>query len=345
MDNLTAQIRREAAALGFDAVGCAPVDQVPQERLREWLRRGYQGQMAYMERNTEKRLDPSLIVPGACSVLSLGLNYRHNYRLPYDQREKAAISRYASGDDYHDVLWERLPRLLDAIQKLEPAARGRYYVDTGPVMDKHWAVQSGLGWLGKHTNVLSRQAGSWFFLGEIILNIELDYDQPVTDHCGSCRACLEACPTDAIVEEYLVDARLCISYLTIELREDIPESLRPALGNLVFGCDICQDVCPWNSKAPLSTVEAFAPRPENRAPDLKQLSRLTPQDFSRRFRKSPVKRSKWRGFMRNVAVAMGNSGDPSMLPDLRRLASCGDELVERHAKWAIRRIDSVPPDR
>ncbi|HSR70456.1 MAG TPA: tRNA epoxyqueuosine(34) reductase QueG [Acidobacteriota bacterium] len=344
MGNLTAQIRREAAQLGFDAVGCAPVHQVPQERLREWLRRGYQGQMGYMQRNTEKRLDPSLILPGARSVLSLGLNYRHDYPLPYDQPGQAVISRYASGDDYHEVLWDLLPRLLEAIQRLEPAARGRYYVDTGPVMDKHWAVRSGLGWLGKHTNVLSRQAGSWFFLGEIILNLELDYDQPPVDHCGSCRACLEACPTDAIVEEYLVDARRCISYLTIELREDIPQELRPRMGNLVFGCDICQDVCPWNSKAPLSGVEAFAPRPENRAPDLKQLSRLTPEEFSRRFRRSPVKRAKWRGFMRNVAVAMGNSGDASMLEDLDRLACCGDPMVERHARWAIARLQGAGAD-
>ncbi len=335
---LTRRIKTEASRLGFDAVGCAPAAAAPDERLKRWLELGYQGQMAYMERNQDKRLDPGLVLEGARTILSLALNYRHDYRLPYDDPSRGAVSRYASGDDYHDVIRERLEDLLGAIQALAPAARGRCYVDTGPVMDKHWAVQSGLGWLGKHSNVLSKQAGSWFFLGEILLDIELEYDLPVPDHCGTCTRCIEACPTEAIVAEGVVDSRRCISYLTIELREDIPEALRESMGNLIFGCDICQDVCPWNSKAPLSTVAQFAPREVNRAPSLKELSRLTPEEFSRRYRKSPIKRSKWRGLMRNVAVAMGNSGDLSMLDDLRRMARQPDELVSRHARWAIGRL-------
>ena len=236
------------------------------------------------------------------------------------------------------MLEGRLEKLLAFIRQLQPTAQGRYYVDTGPVMDKYWAVQSGLGWLGKHTNVLSRQAGPWFFLGEILTDVELDYDQPGGDFCGSCTRCIDACPSQAIVDEYLLDSRRCISYLTIELRNEIPQDLREPMGNLIFGCDICQDVCPWNRQAPLSRLDEFAPRPINRNPELRRLARMTREEFPRLYRKSPIKRTKWRGLMRNVAVAMGNSRDPGMLPELRRLARCGDPLVESHAEWAIRQI-------
>ena len=337
--DLTRQIRNQARQLGFDAVGCASAEAIAGQRFDEWIERGYHGEMGYLARNRKKRLDPSEIVPNARSVLCLALNYRHDYELPYQSPECGVVSRYASGDDYHEVLKKRLQQLLSYIQQLSPGAQGRYYVDTGPVLDKHWASQSGLGWLGKHTNLLSREAGSWFFLGEILLDIELDYDQPGWDFCGSCTRCIEACPTGAIVDEYLLDSRRCISYLSIELRNEIPEEFRQPMGNLVFGCDICQDVCPWNRKAPLSSLAEFAPREINRAPDLRRLSRLTQEDFSREYSKSPIKRTKWRGLMRNVAVAMGNSGDPDMLADLRRLAQCGDELVESHAEWAIEQIE------
>ncbi len=335
---LTRRIHAEARRLGFDAVGCAPVEPVPADNLDEWLERGYQGEMGYMGRNREKRLDPDLILEGARSVLAVALNYRHDYSLPYKDPGKAVISRYASGDDYHDVLWKRLDRLLRFIRETAPGSDGRFYVDTGPVLEKTWAARSGLGWLGKHGNLLSRQAGSWFFLGEIILNVELEYDEPVPDHCGSCTRCIEACPTQAIREPYVVDSRRCISYLTIELRGDIPEEHRENMGNLVYGCDICQDVCPWNSKAPLSQVEELAPRPSNRAPELRELAGLSQAGFSRTFAKSAVKRTKRRGLLRNVAVAMGNSMDPGMLPDLERLAEEDDPLIQRRAKWSIDKI-------
>jgi len=336
---LTQKIKEQARSLGFDAIGVAPIEAIPGELLQIWLARQFHGEMSYMERTAEKRADPAKVLPGVRSIISLALNYFHPYELPYEEPECGAISRYASGDDYHDVLNEKLKELLVRIKELDDQAEGKIYVDTGPVMDKHWATHSGVGWLGKHTNVLSREAGSWFFLSEILLNRDLEYDVPGEDFCGSCTRCIDACPTDAITEPYVLDSRRCISYLTIELREDIPEELRPSMGNLIFGCDICQDVCPWNDQVPHSSVEEFQPREGNRAPDLKELSRLSAEDFSRRYRKSPIKRAKWRGFMRNVAVAMGNSGDPEMIPELDNLKGSQDPMIRRHAEWALKKIE------
>ena len=335
---LTRKIKEQARSLGFDAVGVAPIEAVPGELLQLWLARQFHGEMAYMERTAEKRVDPNLVLPGVRSMISLALNYFHPYELPYQEPERGAISRYASGDDYHDVLTQKLDQLLAGIQELNPRAEGKIYVDTGPVMDKHWAAHSGVGWLGKHTNVLSREAGSWVFLGEILLNLDLEYDVPGQDFCGSCTRCIDACPTDAITEPYVLDSRRCISYLTIELKEDIPEEFRSSMENLIFGCDICQDVCPWNDRAPHSRVEEFQPREGNQAPDLKELSRLSAEDFSQRYRKSPIKRAKWRGLMRNVAVAMGNSGNPEMIPELEGLLGSRDSMIRRHAEWALEKI-------
>ncbi len=335
---LTQKIKDRALELGFEAVGVAPVSAIPAERLQEWLQRGYHGKMTYMERHIERRLDPSQVLEGACSILSLALNYYHPYQLPYSQPDRGAISRYASGTDYHSVLEEKLREMMETISRLCPEAKGRIYVDTGPVMDKYWATQSGIGWLGKHTNVLARELGSWFFLGEILLDIPLHYDEPGWDFCGSCTRCIEACPTEAIIEPYLLDSQRCISYLTIELREDVPETLRPLMDNLIFGCDICQDVCPWNRKAPPSKEPQFRPRRENHHPDLRELARLSVEEFRRRFRGSPIKRAKWSGFMRNVAVAMGNSGDPKMIPELTHLLDSEDSMIRRHAAWALARI-------
>jgi epoxyqueuosine reductase len=335
---LTRAIKDRARELGFDAVGITPVEAVPRERLSEWLRRGCQGEMAYMERNSEARLDPGQLLASAASVVSTAVSYLHSHDLPYEDASRAAISRYAGGEDYHQVLQEKLKDLTDSIQRLRPGTGARSYVDTGPVMEKHWASRAGIGWIGKHTNLISKSLGSWVFLGEILLDVELDYDLPAVDHCGSCTRCIEACPTDAIVEPYVLDSRRCISYLTIELRGDIPVEFRPSMGNLVYGCDICQDVCPWNRKAARSKSARLGPRPENEAPGLRELARLSPEEFSRRFRGSPIKRTKWRGLMRNAAVAMGNSGNPEMKPELEALACCDDEMVRRHAAWALERL-------
>lgn len=336
--HLTRRIREKAGQLGFEAIGVAPVSAIPEQHLRTWLERQYHGRMGYMERKSGKRLDPGQVLDGARSILSLALNYFHPYELPYKEVNCGAISRYASGEDYHEVLEERLQQLLGFIRRLEPEVKGKIYVDTGPVLDKFWAARSGVGWLGKHTNVLARDLGSWFFLGEILLDVKLEYDQPIPDFCGSCTRCIEACPTDAIVEPYVLDSRRCISYLTIELREDIPEAFRESMGNLVYGCDICQDVCPWNRKSPVSGVEEFKPRESNRSPELRVMARMSADDFRERFRGSAIKRTRWRGLMRNVAVAMGNARDPDMIPELRSLLHTEEPMVRRHAAWALARI-------
>ena len=338
---LTRRIKKRAHLLGFDSVGIAPASANPGDYLQFWLAQQYHGEMAYLERNSEKRMDSTKVLDGVRSIVSLSLNYFHPHELPYQQPQLGVISRYASGDDYHDVLQERLSRLLDYIVQLVPEVEAKVYVDTGPVMDKHWAVRSGIGWLGKHTNVLSQGSGSWFFLGEILLNLELEYDAPGEDCCGSCTLCIEACPTHAIVEPYVLDGRRCISYLTIELSEDIPEEFRGPMSNLIFGCDICQDVCPWNGEVPQSTVQEFEPRECNQVPDLRELARLSPEDFRKQYRGSPIKRSKWRGFIRNVAVAMGNSGDPEMVPDLEYLLDSEDSMIRRHALWALKKIGTT----
>ena len=336
---LTLRLKKKARELGFAAVGVTPATVVGNGLLERWLQQDYHGAMNYMARDPGKRTDPSRVLKGVRSIVSLAMSYYHRYPLPYQDRRRAVISRYASGEDYHHVMYPRLRTLLAWIEQQVPGTRGRCYVDTGPVLDKHWASQAGLGWLGKHTNVIAkRKLGSWFFIGELLLDLELEYDSPGSDHCGSCTLCLEVCPTEAIVEPYVVDSRRCISYLTIELRDDIPEELRPDMGNLVFGCDICQDVCPWNRKAEESPHAEFEARPWLRNPELGELSKIRREDFARRFRGSPVKRPKWNGLMRNLAVAMGNSGSPRMIPDLKRLLHEEDAMVRRHAAWALARI-------
>jgi epoxyqueuosine reductase len=221
---------------------------------------------------------------------------------------------------------------------LADGVEGLVYVDTGPILEKYWAAQSGLGWIGKHTNLISRTIGSWFFLGEIILNLDLEPDSPLPDHCGTCTACIDACPTSAIVEPYVLDSRRCISYLTIELREDTPVDLRPRLGNLVFGCDICQDVCPWNRKVAEAASDDFGRTDSSRS--LKQLARITPEEFRDHFNRTPLKRCQWRGFMRNVATALGNEGDDGSVFELAGLLNSDDAMVRRHAAWALKQIAS-----
>lgn len=295
--------------------------------------------MYYLERNVEKRLDPKNVFPSVKSILSLAVPYTCSHPLPYSDSDKGIVSRYASGLDYHLTVKKKLDTLLAFISEMEPSAQGMTYVDTGPVLEKHWAAYAGIGWMGKHSNVISRETGSWFFLGEILLNLELVHDAPVPNFCGSCTRCIDTCPTEAIVEPYVVDSRRCISYLTIEHRGDLPAQLRPKLRNLVFGCDICQDVCPWNSRAARlrSPVSESCNRLGHEF-DLKKLARLSPEEFSTLFSKTAVKRTKWRGLMRNVAVAMGNSGNPDFLPELEILLGVEEAVVRRHAAWALGQI-------
>jgi epoxyqueuosine reductase len=302
---LTRTIKAKAAELGFAKVGIARADALTEEgvRLHEWLARRYHGTMEWMERSIEKRVDPRLILPGAKSVISLAMNYYADVRHSNDPGV-GKISRYAWGDDYHLVATPRIQSLLDCIKSENPDIDARIYVDTGPVMDKTWAVKSGIGWLGKHTNVITKEYGSWVFLGEIILDAELEYDEPIADFCGTCRACIDACPTGAIVEPYVLDSNKCISYLTIEHRGEIPGELRPKFENWVYGCDICQDVCPWNSFQQQTREEAFVPREVNVSPKLEELEHMTGEEFSRRFRRSPVKRTKLEGLRRNARAVL-----------------------------------------
>jgi epoxyqueuosine reductase len=335
---LSSRIREEATRLGFSRTGVVSARSVPDiDRLTAWLEKGHHGEMRYLERQVEKRRDPDLVLPNAKSLLVLSLSYYSGDELT-DSPMKGRISRYALGDDYHSVVVNRLNALLAFIQSLESSARGLCYADTGPIMEKAWGAQTAIGWIGKHTNLISRDIGSWFFLGVILLDIELEYDRIEKSYCGMCRRCIEACPTGAIVAPHILDARLCVSYLTIELRGPIPRPLRPLLGNRIFGCDDCQTVCPWNRFAIKSSVEEFRPREENLAPELAPLVRLSPEEFKRRYKNSPILRATRDGFVRNVAVALGNSGCSEAVPALEKAVQDASPLVRSHAAWALGRI-------
>ena len=311
---LTTAIRQEALRIGFHKIGVARAGYLEKEsgQLGEWLDRGYQGTMKWMEENSDKRANPGSILPGAKSVIAVAMNYYADVQHDRDDTT-GKISRYAWGDDYHDVLTSRLDRLLDFIRTEDPAAHGRVYVDTGPVMEKVWAQRAGLGWEGKHTNIITQEYGSWVFLGEIIVDIELEYDQAATDHCGSCTLCIEACPTQAIVDPYVLDSNRCISYLTIEHRGAIAVELGENFDRWIYGCDICQDVCPWNEKfAKPTDIKGFYPREYNVAPKLQEISTISEERFREMYRKSPIKRTKCSGLVRNAEVVMKQGQEPGI---------------------------------
>ena len=301
------EIKRAARELGFAKVGVVPAAGLTAEgaRLREWLARNFHGAMGYLARDPEQRSDPRRLLASAKSVVCVALNYYRPERHAGSE-ETGKISRYAWGDDYHDVLRDKLKALLAWVAERAPGVEGKICVDSAPMMDKAWAARAGLGWIGKHTNLITRDYGSWVFLGELLLSIELDYDNYVeADHCGTCRACIDACPTGAIVEPYLLDARRCISYGTIELRDEtLPEPIRSNLEGWVFGCDICQDVCPWSRFSRPTEEARFEPRPGIVEPRLEELVNLSQEEFSTRFRRSPIKRAKLAGLRRNVAAAL-----------------------------------------
>jgi epoxyqueuosine reductase len=297
------KIKERALAEGFHKVGIARAATLERERerLQEWLRRGFQGEMRWMERDPDKRTDPRLLLPGARSVVVLALNYytpHEHTNAPHTGK----ISRYAWGDDYHELVGARLKSLLAWIKEQWPEAEGKACVDIQPVMDKAWAVRAGLGWIGKHSNLITRDYGSWVFIGELLLNLELEADgEPVEDHCGTCTLCIEACPTTAITEPYVVDSAKCISHATIELRAPaLPEHVASNLDGWLYGCDICQDVCPWNRFEQETNEPRFEPRPGNLAPGLREILELTPETYAERFRHSPIKRAKLNGLQRNA---------------------------------------------
>jgi epoxyqueuosine reductase len=336
--------RAKALALqvGFDLAGIARAD-APRELafLSEWVARGRAGEMAYLTTQVRKRSDLRAAFPWARSVLSVALQYDSPHPYSGDASpDRGWISRYAWGDDYHDVMRVMLTRLVERLRAEAGPFESRLYVDTGPVVERAFAAAAGLGAWGKNTCLLHPRLGSWFFLGEIALELDLPADAPLPDMCGSCTACLDACPTGAFPAPYELDATRCISYLTIELKGAIPEDLRGGLGRHVFGCDVCQDVCPWNRRRRHYGPAAFGPRDGLQAPDLLELAGLDPEGFARRFRRSPVKRAKRRGLLRNVAVALGNTRNPRARPVLEILAGDADPLVAEHARWALGRLDA-----
>ena len=335
-----------AREIGFDSCRVAACNAPAHaNEFRDWLRNGAHGEMNYMQRGEERRCDPEKILRGARSIAVLGLNYFQGETLhPPTQSFGAAdrgvatarIARYAWGDDYHDVITKKLRKVDEFLRSF--GGQQKCYVDTGPLLERDHAAQAGIGWHGKSTMLVDERLGTWFFLAEILTTLEMPPDGPVPDRCGTCDRCITACPTGAITAPHQLDARRCISYLTIELKTAIPVELRPLLGNRIFGCDDCLDACPWNRFAQESRESAFRARRSTTGMSLREYLDLTDAEFRALFRKSPIKRIKRRGFLRNVCVALGNVGDPSDLPALERAAADPEPLIAEHAAWAIHQI-------
>jgi epoxyqueuosine reductase len=339
MDRLEDRIKEQARGLGFELVGIAPAREADGfERLEAWLEKGFAGEMKYMERHAEARRHPASVLPEVRSVVMVGMNYYGNGAEDASPRT-GRVARYARGADYHDVLRARLNQLLDWVKKERPACRGRGVVDTAPLLERDFARRAGLGWFGKNTMLLNKRLGSYFFLGALLLDLELEPDAPhVAQHCGTCTACLDACPTQAFVGAGQLDARRCISYLTIEHRGTIDAGLREGVGDWLFGCDVCQEVCPWNGKAVETAEPAFRGRRDLEAIDLVELLSLSEEDFRRRFEGTALMRSKRRGLLRNAALVLGNQKDADALPALRKALDDPDPVVREAAKWAVERI-------
>jgi len=337
-------LKERARAEGFDAFGITKPSAVGfRKYFDEWLARGEHGDMDWLARTKERRADPHVLWPDARSVIVLGLNYGpdENPLSLLEKRERGSISVYAKGGDYHDLIKGKLKRIG---QWLTAKAGGeiKVFVDTAPVMEKPLAAAAGLGWQGKHTNLVSREFGSWLFLGSIFTTLDLPIDAAETDHCGSCRACLDICPTEAFPAPYQLDARRCISYLTIEHKGPIPRELRAKMGNRIYGCDDCLAVCPWNKFAQAGREAKLAARSENRTPMLSELLQLDDAAFRARFAKSPIKRTGRDRFLRNVLIAAGNSGDLSLVSNIERLLNDSSPLVRGAAVWALSKL---APDR
>ena len=341
--SLKSLLQEKAIELGFDLIGAIPVSRSKTiEIYNAWIKKGYAGSMDYLERHAELKEDPRKLLPQTISLLALGFNYKTVE--PSGESKKpdiGRISRYAWGDDYHKLIRSKLDVLEEYLcQELNAGKISRSFVDSGPVLEREVAQRAGLGWIGKHTNLINWKKGSWFFLAELLVDAKLDTDMPFTRvDCGTCKICIKACPTKAIISERTLDARRCISYLTIELKGSIPKEMRSKIDNLIFGCDICQEVCPWNLEAPQSEEKNLFPRPENIAPKLVDLMNLDQQAFLKRFRNSPIKRAKRRGFLRNVAIALGNWGNVRAIPALSLGLEDEEILVRMHSAWALGQIN------
>ncbi len=335
-------VRERAAALGFDACGFAPACTPPHaDAFREWLASGRAGEMRWLAKNADRRTDPQLVLPGAKTIVVVAQNYAPGNAPeapPSPDTPGHAIARYAWGEDYHEVLTPRIRALEEVLARL--GGRQRSYVDTGPVLERDFAALAGLGWQGKSTMLISRSLGAFFFLGALLTTLEIPPDSPEPDRCGKCTRCIDVCPTGAIVAPGQLDARLCVSYLTIELKGPIPEELRPLVGNRIYGCDDCAAVCPWNRFAKAASESRFAARPFVRDWSLRDFLALDDTAFRELFRGSPIRRIKRRGFLRNVCVALGNTGTGADLEALAAAAHDPEPLVAEHALWAITRIQA-----
>jgi epoxyqueuosine reductase len=338
--DLARSIREWGREFGFQQVGIANVDiAADEERLMRWLEQGRHGAMDYMQRHGRRRARPQEIVPGTLRVISARMDYlppAHDAEEVLGNARLGYVSRYALGRDYHKVLRKRLAQLAHRIESHSASRSHRVFVDSGPILEKPYARDAGLGWIGKHTNLINRRAGSWFFLGEILTDLPLPTDAPASDHCGTCRACLDICPTQAIVAPYELDATRCISYLTIELRESIPVEFRKAIGNRIYGCDDCQLVCPWNKFARMTMEADFAPRHALDAAKLVELFAWTEEEFLARTEGSAIRRIGYECWLRNIAVALGNA--PSDAGVIEALAARRDhpvEMIREHVRWAL----------
>jgi epoxyqueuosine reductase len=344
MDTLEDRLKDRAHALGFELAGIAPATAADGfDRLRAWLERGLAGTMDYMHRHADARRHPEGVLPDVRSVVMVGMNYS-NPQSPIPNLQLGRVARYAQGADYHDVLRDRLNQLLAWLQRERPGCRGRGVVDTAPLLERDFARRAGLGWFGKNTMLINRRMGSYFFLGALLVDLELRADPAhEATYCGRCTACLDACPTGAFAGPGWLDARRCISYLTIELRGSVPEPLRTGVGDWLFGCDICQEVCPWNRKAPPGLEPALQARPELERLDPIKLLGLTEEEFRRRFRGTALWRTRRRGLVRNAALVLGNVGDERALPTLRRALDDLEPTVREAAAWAIQQIEARNP--
>lgn len=359
---MKSDLQQKARELGFDDCRVTSAD-APESasRLLHWLEQGHHGQMTYLARNAQKRVDPQKVLPGAKSIITLAASYHHSSNRPSGAgasrdlgfNEKLAppktrphasptgmIARYAQFDDYHEVLARSLKALTDWLKTWSgPEVECLWYVDTGPLLERDLAQRAGLGFVGKHTNLISRRLGNWIFLAEIITTIPLEPDMPEKNHCGSCVRCLRACPTQAITAPFQLDARRCISYLTIELKGEIPLEFRPAIGSRIFGCDDCLEVCPWNRFAREGHLMKAGGRGDLNQPGLLELMGLDEAEFRRRFGATPLSRTKRRGLLRNVSVALGNVGDAGALPALEKAVREEEPLIAEHARWAVAEIE------
>jgi len=338
-------MQRWARSLGFQALGVSDIDlHDAEEKLKSWLAKGFHGEMAFMHKHGEKRTRPDLLVEGTVRVISVRMDYWPGEAAdPWqviNDGDSAFISRYALGRDYHKLMRKRLAKLAAKIEKEVGPMGYRVFTDSAPVMEKAIAEKAGLGWIGKHTNVLSRDAGSYFFLGEIYTDLPLPLTDTTTAHCGSCTACIDVCPTQAIVAPYQLDARRCISYLTIELRGSIPEVFRPMMGNRIYGCDDCQLICPWNKYAHATVESDYLPREGLDAPQLVDLFNWTEQEFLQRLEGSPIRRIGYECWLRNIAVALGNAdSSPAVVNALQNKQTHPSELVREHVDWALAQHD------